>query len=295
MRVPAFFGPIAATIGGIGVLCLMDGLVKYLSAFHATPQVVAMRYGFGALAALAVFLAAGTPWPRRTALRPHMWRAVVIFITATTFFYALATLPLAVALSLSFTAPIFIALLARLALKERPGGPVVAALALGFGGVLVVLWDELGRAGPATSLGIAAALVSAVSYAISMITLKTRAALDPVPSIVLLQNAFTLVLAAPAAAMVWTAPTAMELTLFAAVGVLGTTGHLALAFAYGRAEASRLGVLEYTAFVWAALIGLIAFGEVPSPITLLGAAFIVAGALLVGRSRTAEPEAEIGP
>ncbi len=70
-------------------------------------------------------------------------------------------------------------------------------------------------------------------------------------------------------------------------------GHFSLAWAYGRAEASRLGVLEYTSFVWGVLIGLVVFAEVPSAATVLGAGFISPGALLVAR-RTEKPDVELG-
>ncbi|PWB65820.1 MAG: EamA/RhaT family transporter, partial [Bradyrhizobiaceae bacterium] len=90
-------------------------------------------------------------------------------------------------------------------------------------------------------------------------------------------------LVAPFGALAWTAPDGVSLLWFALIGTLGTTGHLALAWAYGRADASRLGVLEYTAFVWGVLIGLAVFGEVPSLATLAGTGLIVAGAVLISR------------
>jgi drug/metabolite transporter (DMT)-like permease len=269
--------PIAMAICGIGVLTVMDGIVKYVSATHATGQVVALRYLFGTLAATIAFFLARAPWPGRDTLRAHALRAVVIAVTAFAFFYAVAVLPLAVALALSFTAPIFIALGAQVHLGERVDPNVWIAVALGFCGVLVVLSGEIGRSGRATLLGIAAAMLSAVSYAFSM----------------LLQNVLPAILLAPAGVLAWTTPSGATLVWFVLIGLLGTAGHLALAWAYGRADASRLGVMEYTAFVWGVLIGLVAFAEVPSLATIVGAGFIIAGAVLVTR-RTEKPDVEIG-
>jgi S-adenosylmethionine uptake transporter len=59
---------------------------------------------------------------------------------------------------------------------------------------------------------------------------------------------------------------------------------VALTWAYRLAEASRLGALDYTAFLWAAGLGFLIFGEVPSPPTLAGAALIIGGALLAIRA-----------
>ncbi|MFT0859336.1 DMT family transporter [Ancylobacter sp. G4_0304] len=296
---PAFVSsPALSAVAGIGLLSVMDGLIKYVAADFGTGQLVVMRYLCGTLVALVVFKAMGTRWPDWRTVRPHAWRSVVVAGTAVCFFYALSVLPLAVVLALSFTSPIFIALFAALMLGERPGGAVLAALGLGVVGVIVVLWDELARANAgANGLGIAAAIGSAITYALSMVTLKSRAARDPLPTIVLLQNALSGLLVAPLGLMGWSAPSMGELAVFALIGLLGTAGHLCMAWAYGRADASRLGVLEYTAFVWAVAIGLFAFGEVPTVSTLGGAALIVVGALLASRHPAAikEPEIEIGP
>lgn len=276
-------GPVAVAVLGIGLLTVMDGLVKLVSAQHATAQVVLLRFAFGAVAALIAFRAMRDPWPGGAALRAHALRAVAIVVTASAFFYALSVLPLAVTLALSFTSPFFIALAARLFLGERPAPRVWLAVAVGFLGVLVVLSGEIDRSGGATIAGIAAAMLSAVSYAVVMVMLKSRTSHDPVATIVLLQNALPALLVAPFGALAWTAPDGASLLWFALIGTLGTTGHLALAWAYGRADASRLGVLEYTAFVWGVLIGLAVFGEVPSLATLAGTALIVAGAVLISR------------
>jgi drug/metabolite transporter (DMT)-like permease len=276
---------VAAT-AAIGVLTVMDGIVKHVSAEIATLQIVFLRYVFGAICAAAVFRVVGTARPSIAAIRAHVLRSLAVALTATSFFYALATLQFAVAMALGFTAPIFIALFAALTLGERPGRAVWLAIAIGFAGVLVVLSGELADAGRATWLGVASALFSALTYAVVMVMLKNRAALDPVPTIVLLQNVLAGLFLTPAGLWSWSplSPTAM--LWVALIGLLGTVGHLAMAWAYGRAEASRLGVLEYTAFVWAALIGLVFFGEIPSLSTVAGACLIIAGALSVAPRRS---------
>jgi drug/metabolite transporter (DMT)-like permease len=279
-------GAMMTAAAAIGVLTVMDSLVKHVSAELATPQIVLLRYMFGAIFAAAVFLIVGTAWPSMAAVRAHALRSLAVALTATSFFYALATLPFAVAMALGFTAPIFIALLAALTLGEKPGRPTWVAIAIGFAGVLVVLSGELAQPGSATWLGIAAALFSALSYAVVMVMLKNRTAVDPVTTIVLLQNVLAGLFMTPAGVWSWTPPSATAVLWLALIGLLGTVGHLAMAWAYGRAEASRLGVLEYTAFIWAALIGLIFFAETPSLGTVCGACLIIAGAALAVRRRT---------
>ena len=68
-------------------------------------------------------------------------------------------------------------------------------------------------------------------------------------------------------------------------GLFGTVGHLAMAWGYARAEAARLGALEYTAFIWATLFGWAFFSETPSPLVFAGAVLIVAGAVVANSGR----------
>lgn len=276
---------VLAAILGIGVLSVMDAIVKGLAASVTTWEIVFLRYLFGTAFALPGFLAGERRLPPLATIRAHFLRACAVVVTAFSFFYALGTLPLAVCLALSFTSPIMIALLARASLGERPGKGVLLAIAVGFAGVLTVLLGELQRSGSATVLGILAATTAALSYAIAMVSLKARAARDRIGTIVLLQNAFAAVLIAPLAFLFWSGEGVARIGWFALVGLLGTIGHVALTWAYRHADASRLGAIEYTAFLWAVGLGFVFFGEIPSLATLAGAALIVAGALLAVRDR----------
>ena len=282
-------GPVLVATAGIGLLSIMDAVVKHVSGNIPTWEIVLLRYAFGTAFALPLFLAGGFRLPRLEALRAHLLRSVAIVLTAATFFYALSVLPLAVTLALSFTSPIMIALLARLSLGERPTAGVLLAIAIGFAGVLTVLLGELGRSGSSTAWGILAATAAAAFYAISMVSLKARAARDPIATIVFLQNGCAALLVAPLGVWAWVPPATPDLVWFGVVGLLGTAGHMALAWAYGRAQASRLGAIEYTAFVWAAGLGFLFFGEVPSAATLAGAALIIAGALVAARAEQQGP------
>lgn len=275
-------GPVPVALAGIGLLSVMDAVVKLVSADVPTWQIVLLRYAFGTAFALPL-LAGGFRLPSVGALRAHLLRAVAIVLTAATFFYALARLPLAVTLALSFTAPILIALLARLGLGERPGTGVLLAIGLGFLGVLLVLLGELGRSGAATLPGVAAAVAAAFFYAVTMVSLKARAARDSLATIVVLQNAFAALLVLPLGLAAWVPPSPAAMGWLALIGLLGTAGHMALTWAYRRAEASRLGALDYTALIWATGLGFLVFAEVPSAATLAGAALIVGGALLAAR------------
>ena len=85
------------------------------------------------------------------------------------------------------------------------------------------------------------------------------------------------------AALVFVPLSAADLLIYLAAGALGVAGHLTLTSAFARAEASRLAPLEYTALIWASLLGYVFFDEVPLITTYAGAVLIVAGAIAISR------------
>jgi S-adenosylmethionine uptake transporter len=272
-------------VAGIAVLSIMDAVIKGLAARYPVLEITFARFACGSLVILLVVALARPGWPSRESLRANGLRAVLVVVTATSFFYALGTLPLAEALALSFLAPVFVALFAATLLKERIDRRVVGALASGFAGMAVIVGGKIGAGGgfEGSLLGAGAALLAAVTYALSMVLLRARARHDPVVTIVAIQNLGPALLLAGPAAWVWIPPSWSDGALLGLVGVLGVTGHLLLSRAYAKAEAARLAPLEYTALVWAVVLGLVGFGEVPTVWTLGGAGMIVAGALIASR------------
>jgi drug/metabolite transporter (DMT)-like permease len=269
-------------VAGIGALAVMDAIIKGLAAVYPTFELAFLRYLFGSTVIVAVVLWARPGWPSWETLRVNGLRAILVVITATSFFYALGVLPLAETLALSFLAPIFLAVFAALLLREEIDRRVVVALFTGFLGMAVIVGGRLDGVG-GSLWGVAAVLLSTVTYALSMVLLRARAQRDPVVTIVAIQNVGPgLILAGPAA-FVWTPAPWADWGVFAVVGTLGVAGHLLLARAFAKAEAARLAPLEYTALVWAILLGLIFFGEVPTLATFAGAALIVVGAGVASR------------
>jgi drug/metabolite transporter (DMT)-like permease len=215
--------------------------------------------------------------------------------TALTFFYGLSVLPLAEALALSFMAPIFIAALSGVMLKETIGPQVALGLLLGTAGMgVMVLGLHKGSTEPLPVLGVAAAIASAFSYGLAIVLLRARALKDPVVTIVLIQHLVPTIIVGVVGLVVWNlvtpsltvVPRAISLaplTLhgvlwFVALGCCGAAGHYLLATAFSRAEAARLAVLDYTSLIWAVLFGYLFFHEVPGLSTLIGAILIAAGA-----------------
>jgi S-adenosylmethionine uptake transporter len=169
-------------------------------------------------------------------------------------------------------------------LKEKVHPTIIAAIGIGFGGTLIVVLGQTAEVGATRSwLGVGAALLSAVTYALSLVLLRQRAQRDKFLHIVYFQNIGPALLVAPFGLWVWQPLNVMHLAWFMLMGVLGVIGHVLMATAYAKAEAARLAPLEYTALIWAILIGYGVFSEIPTLATLAGGLLIVAAALLTSR------------
>jgi S-adenosylmethionine uptake transporter len=271
---------------GEGVLTFMDMLIKSIATRLLIFEIAFLRFAFGLIWALLLVAILRPGWPGRETIVFNTGRSVLVAITATSFFFALSKLPLADAIALSFLSPVFMALFGVLWLRERIDDRIVLALVTGFAGMLLIASGKFGGGDYAkwdAWLGVGACLVSAVTYAMTIAILRARAQRDPIPTILLFQNAGPALLLALPAAHVWVAPTPSDLALFALIGAIGTGGHVLLAFAFSRIEAARLAPIHYTTLVWGIVFGYVAFGDLPGMTTLLGASLIVAGTLITQR------------
>ncbi len=277
--------PILYATLGIGLLTAMDGVVKELMQTLPFIQAVFLRFAAGACVALGVLAVTRPRLPDARGIRANLLRVPLVVLTATSFFLSVRELPLAEAIALSFLSPVFVAAMGLVLLKERVDRRILMALAFGFAGMAVMLAPKLGGGSLASGswLGVVAALGSAVFYALNLVLLRSIAQRDAPPVIVAFQNTGpALVLALPAL-LVWQPVSQRHFLLAALGGVLAVAGHLFVTRAYALAHAARVAPSEYTALIWAALIGFTLFGERPGLETFLGAGLIMAGAFAVAR------------
>lgn len=287
--------PVLVAIIGIGILCVMDALLKHVGAHYPTFQLVFLRFLFGSMAALAFWLALRPPRPSREAIRVNLMRGCVGSLTATTFFYSIQTLPLAEAIAFSFLSPLFLALFGGLILGEVVGRNTMIGLAIGFLGMIVmVLSKGVGTAG-FHLLGALSAIASAIFYALSLTLLRQRARQDALITIVAFQNIVPAFILAIPAAFVWVSPRPADLLVFALIALLGVGGHYTMGMAFRREEANKLAVAEYSALLWATTLGFVFFDEVPVWSTLGGTILIVAGTAIAMRRRGNPAESPVEP
>jgi drug/metabolite transporter (DMT)-like permease len=283
----------AVAAAGIAVYSAMDALMKGLSIASGAYAAVLWRSLAGVALLLPVFLVRRMPWPTAKALRLHVARGATGGASVLLFFWGLARVPMAQGVALTFLAPLIALFLAGLTLGERIrraaiGGSLVASL-----GVLIIAAGQVqAHASDAVVMGSVAILAASVIYAVSLILLRQQAqAADPL-EVALFTSVVLSGLLLVAAPWFGTLPTSDQLPVVFGAAALGSVSAVALAWAYGRAEAQVLAPTEYTAFVWSALFGWLAFAERVSPYTVAGALFIIAGCLVAIRQPAPGPQTE---
>ena len=274
---------------GIALMCAMDAVAKALGADLTAFQVVFVRY-LGSALWLALWLALTRGnWPRATDIGPQALRAVMLVATASMFFYAVARLPLAIVAALGMTAPLYVTLIGAVLFRERMGPGAWLALALGASGAVIII-----LAGGAPGLGSmsgewlawAAAMLAPRTYAAILALLKHHSGKEEPAAMTFGQSALAALLVLPLAAGNVPEITLTATALATLIGILGAVGFLLLIHGLRQLPVSVFAVIDYTALLWAGLLGFVFFGEVPALQFWAGAVLIV-GACLINSRRTA--------
>lgn len=282
----------AIAAAGIGLFSIMDAFMKSLTLSLGVYNALLWRTGTSVMIAGAVWGGSGRPLPGRRALRLHLLRGTITAAMALLFFWGLARVPMAQAISLAYIAPLLALLLGAVLLGERVGPRVVIASVAALGGVAVILVGH-GRLalGPQAFAGAVAILVSALLYAGNLVVARLQSQAAAPAEIAFFQSTIVTALLACAAPWLAAMPAANEWPLIVAAAALGTASLFLLALAYAHGETGYLATTEYTSFLYAAVLGWWVFGERVAPTTLAGAAVIVVACLWGARARRGVPAA----
>lgn len=277
--------PIIATVAGIAVFSAMDVAMKGASIAAGVYTAVFLRSVFGVVIMLPVWSLAGRKFAGQAALKVHVQRALATSVMAPLFFYGLVRIPMAEGIALSFIAPLIALYFAAVILKEAIRPAAILASLMGIAGVAVIAAARFGEGefSSDAARGIVALLIAAVFYALNIVLQRKQALLADPTEVALSQNAFMALILSIAAPWLLTWPETGALAEIWLSAMLATVALLLLSWAYARAEAQTLVPIEYTAFLWAALLGWLRFGEELDLTTLLGAALIVIGCLIAAR------------
>jgi S-adenosylmethionine uptake transporter len=297
MHSPTHTTSTAAAFGvaslGIAAFSIMDAVMKGLSLDIGAYNALLWRTMAGALIGGAVFLGRRSAWPGRKAMRVHLTRGVLSAFMAILFFWGLARVPLAQAIALAFVAPLIALYLAAILLREKIERRAILASALGFAGVLVIFGGQAkADLGPEAFRGSIAILASAALYAYNIILMRQQALLAKPMEIAFFMSLIMTSCFLVAAPFLAEIPEPRHLPGIVGAAVLAFVSLMLLSWGYARAEAQHLAPVEYTSFIWAAILGFLFFGERVQPLTLAGAAMIVI-ACLVAASRRPPPDPDV--
>lgn len=266
---------IAFRVAAMACMACLSALVKFTGA-RGIPvfEIIFFRNLF-AFVPLGLYIARTTGFSVLKTQRPfgHLIRATVGLTGMVCGFSAVQYLPLTEATALQFTSPLFMTALSALLLSEKVGRHRWAAVFVGFIGVLIMARPVPGEMNvPGVTLGI----LSALGAAGAMVAIRQISDTEKGPTIVFYFTLGGVVLGAVGSMFHWVTPDPMTLALLIVAGLIGGVGQLFLTEALRQAPIGVIAPFDYTQLIWATGLGLVIWGELPHPLTLVGAV-IVAG------------------
>lgn len=243
-------------------------------------EIAFFRNFFGLLVALPLLFRHGPSLLRTQQFPRYLFRCVIGICSMLAGFWAISNLPMAQAIALSYSTPLFVTLAAAAMLGEVVRMRRWIAVVIGFVGVLVIV-----RPGASSfSAGTLVALLAAVLSGIVAIQIKQLSRTEPADRIVLYTTLLWVPMALLPALTVWTWPQGITWLWVVAAGVLGTTGHMLWTRALKLGDVSALTPISFMQLPLVALLGWLLFAEALDRWTLIGAGIIfVANAYIAHR------------
>lgn len=269
------------------LFAMMNGAIRLLGDGTAAagaggmhPFQIAFLRNFFALSLMLPWLVRQGPDVLKTArLNVHFWRAGVGLSAMLCWFSAVAYLPLAEAVALNFTVPLFATAGAALFLGEVVRARRWTATVVGFLGVLIILRPGFVEFTPLMTLPV----IAAGFMAVSVLIVKSLSGTEAPLTVVLYMNLLLTPLSLLPALFVWRWPNLAELGLGLFIGFCAVLAHISFTRGFARADASAIMPFDYARLPFVAAIGFLLFGEVPDAWTWVGAAVIAAAAIYIAQ------------
>ena len=258
---------------------IMDLLVKW-SGDYPTGQVMFFRGFFGILPTfflipkdrLKNFYKTKRP-------KEHFFRCLMGLIALVAIIVALRELPLAIVVSLSYAAPLFITVLSIFLLKERVGVFRWLAVLIGFVGVVVISEPGFKEINYLYFLP----LVFCVGMAFVTITIRKLSTTEPIWLISIFFSIIILIASLTTIPFGWVTPTPKDFILLTLIGITGGSANLFLTQSYKLSEVSLVAPLKYLSLIFAIFFGYFIWNEIPTLKTLVGASLVVLASLIIFR------------
>jgi drug/metabolite transporter (DMT)-like permease len=271
------------------LFAVMSALVRFVGDAVPVGQVVFFRSVFAIIPVVLIYAWRGEVGAAVRTGRPlgHLTRGLISVASMFLNFAALARLPLVDATAISFAAPFITVALASIILHEQVRAYRWSAVAVGFAGVMVMLWPYLdmprlfGAGSTATTVGAVCAVTAAFTNSGAVIQTRRLTDSETTASIVFYFSLICMLAGLATLPFAWVTPSGPQLAALVAIGVIGGLSHLFLTESYRYAPASVVAPFDYVALLWAFFFGYVLFGEVPTLYVYAGAAIVAASGLFV--------------
>jgi len=270
-----------------GIFCMIlatvafavtHALSKWLVAGYPVGQVMFSRslVGFAACAAFLLPMHGTSVFATKRPLA-HLTRGFAQSASQTFSVLAFSLMPLAGAIAINFSAPLWTGLVAIIWLKERAGSARWAALLAGFSGVLIVANPGL----DSLTLGAMFALLNAMILGTVTVAVRSMTRTESVNTLLIWQLATVTIFHSTLLFFGVKLPTLGDLFLFVMCGLANLIGQVFWTKALMLAPATAVSPFFYFMLVWAAAIGFVVWHEIPSPALITGACIVVASGLFL--------------
>jgi drug/metabolite transporter (DMT)-like permease len=277
------------------VLTGMSALIRGLGPDMPVGEIVFCRNFFALIPIVLWLMARGelAVSLRTPRIGANVLRGILGVASMFCSFWALSRLTLPDMTAIGYASPLLVVVLAALVLHERVRVHRWAAVAIGLLGVIVILWPHLagGRladllqgddASGVTALGALMALMGALLSAAALIQVRQLIIMgESTGTIVFYFMTFAALTGLCTLPFGWGVPTPAEAATLVAIGLCGGIGQMLLTACYRYADASLLASFDYTSMLWSLAIGWLAFGDLPTVYTLIGAAIVIAAGIYV--------------
>ena len=261
----------------------MGAVVKSLASDLPGEVLVFFRNLFGIAFLLPLLRVAGVSL-RTNVFQLHLLRALFGVGALYGYFYVLARIPLGEAVLLTFSAPLFIPFLARLALGEPVPMRLVGAVILGFGGILLILKPGTGLFRPEVLIGV----LSGVSAAAAMVCVRQLGRRrEPATRVVFYFALLATVVSAVPLTWSWQTPEPAIWARLVALGGLASAGQFLLTRGYACAPAAQVGPFSYFSVLFSVALGWLFWTELPDLLSGIGALLVIAAGIVAVRQRAA--------
>ena len=272
---------IVLRVSAMVCMALLSALVKWCGD-RGVPvfEIIFFRNAF-AFVPLGLYIWRTTGFEVVRTKRPlgHLLRSVVGLSGMVCGFSAVQYLPLTEATALQFASPLFMTALSALLLAEPVGKHRWGAVVVGFVGVMIMARPVPGHMNVA---GVTLGILSALGAAGAMVAIRQIADTERGPTIVFYFTLGGTVLGLAGSLLFgWTIPDLRTLGLLVVAGLIGGVGQLFLTEALRNAPIGVVAPFDYTQLVWAALLGLVIWGELPHPATIVGALIVAASGVYI--------------